>query len=453
MSKCRRVLGFLPLIALLLLLIGVVPVLGQDEVTLTVALPGHHAARVAVVEEQVDEFVAVKAAEGVTVNVELVQSAMSDTDYQTQLALDFGAGVGPDVYAIDSFWIPQFAESGYALPLDDRLAEWEEWAAFFPGMQDIGKYNDQTYAVMTDTDVRMLWYRKDIFEQAGLPVPFEPQSWQDIFDAAAAIKENVPDVWPIAFQAGTPWGEGTTMQGFYMWFLGAGGQLYDFEDSKWVVDSPALRQALQIYEDMFVTNEYAPVEPFLESQPWIGIEQVLFHDGQVAMMTNGSWMWGGAYGPEGAAPLENRDEVIGWAPMPAMEPGAGLNGQDFVSISGGWAWSLNPASDNPDLAWEFVQYVTSAEEIGRLNTALQNVVTREDAMVSGDDPYLADASAAVMPFTTFRPALPEYNQVSSELQLATERIITGEATAEEALEMFGQAVEEIVGAENVKRIE
>ena len=33
--------------------------------------------------------------------------------------------------------------------------------------------------------------------------------------------------------------------------------------------------------------------------------------------------------------MADRDEVVGWAKIPAREPGAGINGQDFVSMSGG----------------------------------------------------------------------------------------------------------------------
>ncbi len=141
--------------------------------------------------------------------------------------------------------------------------------------------------------------------------------------------------------------------------------------------------------------------------------------------------------------------------MPAMEPGAGLNGSDFVSISGGWAWAINPASPNIDLGWEFIQFLSTAENQAEINATMGNIITRADAATGtyAENEYLTAVSEAAMPVTTFRPALPEYVRVSSEVQLATERIITGEASADEALEMFAQAVEEIVGAENVKRIE
>lgn len=49
--------------------------------------------------------------------------------------------------------------------------------------------------------------------------------------------------------------------------------------------------------------------------------------------------------------MADRDEVVGYAKIPAMKPGSGVNGQDFVSMSGGTGRVLNPNSANADLAW------------------------------------------------------------------------------------------------------
>ena len=109
-----------------------------------------------------------------------------------------------------------------------------------------------TYAIMYNTDTRVLFYRNDVLEAAGVELPFAPTSWDDIFAAAAQIQENVPDVIPMEVESGTIWGEGTTMDGFFMLFRGAGGELYyDAAEGKWVVESPALLEAFSFYERMF----------------------------------------------------------------------------------------------------------------------------------------------------------------------------------------------------------
>ena len=58
------------------------------------------------------------------------------------------------------------------------------------------------------------------FEQAGLPEDWQPTSWEELLDAARAIKENVPDVVPLNIFAGNASGEATTLQGYLMLLLG-----------------------------------------------------------------------------------------------------------------------------------------------------------------------------------------------------------------------------------------
>lgn len=61
-------------------------------------------------------------------------------------------------------------------------------------------------------------------------------------------------------------------------------------------------------------------------------------------------------------------------------------------------------------------------------------------------------ASEVLPLSTIRPQLPEYNQVSAQIQLMTERIVSGEMTPMEAMEAYDAAVTEIVGEDNVIRI-
>ena len=64
------------------------------------------------------------------------------------------------------------------------------------------------YGVMLGTDVRGLWYRSDLLEQAGVPLPWEPSTWDEVLDTARAVRaEHGEDVVPLNVYAGTPAGE------------------------------------------------------------------------------------------------------------------------------------------------------------------------------------------------------------------------------------------------------
>jgi ABC-type glycerol-3-phosphate transport system substrate-binding protein len=118
-------------------------------------------------------------------------------------------------------------------------------------------------------------------------------------------------------------------------------------------------------------------------------------------------------------------------------------------MGGGWGWSIAQDSDNADLAWEFIQFMTSAESIAAYAEGVGGVPTRLDAESSEHNAAIAEL---VLPYQSFRPGHPDYNRVSEQIQIATERIMLGEATAEEAMTLFAEAVEDIVGSDNVKRL-
>src|SRR5690606_21945480 len=104
------------------------------------------------------------------------------------------------------------------------------------------------YGIPSGTDGRVIYFRKDLFEQAGLPTDWQPTSWNDILDAARTIQSELPDVVPMQLNAATG-DEATTLQGFVPILLGANGDLYT--DDAWQGDTPQLREALDFYATVY----------------------------------------------------------------------------------------------------------------------------------------------------------------------------------------------------------
>jgi len=119
--------------------------------------------------------------------------------YYTKIDLMMqSASTAPDIVREDSFLIGSDATAGYLAPLDSYLNSWPEYKQqWFPSMQSITTFNGHNYGIMNGTDVRLVWYNKDIFQKAGLPTTWQPQSWGDILKAAQTIKAKVPGVVPL----------------------------------------------------------------------------------------------------------------------------------------------------------------------------------------------------------------------------------------------------------------
>ncbi len=393
-------------------------------------------------------FVEAMAQEGRNVSVELVEFGGSDEQLKEQYALDLGVGAGHDVFAFDGFWVPEFVEAGLLQPLNqiagEAVDEWEGWDHISEGIRNILGYQGEVYGIPAGTDVRQIFYRRDVFEQAGIELPWQPTSWADVLDTARQLKDAGVET-PLQVNAGTAMGEATTMQGWFMVLLGAGEHMYDFDQNKWIVSSPAILNALNFYHTVYIEEELGDARMQLLAD---GRDRsfAAFAAGEIAMLVEGDWFWRSAI--LNHLDVATRNEVVAWAMMPAMEPGAGYRGQDFVTISGGTGWVLNPNTEHPQEAWALLAHMSGRDAQRAWELIQPRINFRDDVPVAGD-PVMTAMAEALLPLTTVRPQLPAYPQISYEAQLMTERVVSGEMTPEEAMAAYAEAVTELVGEENV----
>jgi len=388
------------------------------------------------------------AAQGKSVDVQLVEFGGSDEEIKQQYALDLSVGAGYDVFAFDGFWVPEFVDAGYLMPLDaiagDAVNQWEGWDHMSEGIQAILSYNGERYGVPAGTDVRQIFYRTDLFEQAGIDVPWQPTTWEEVLDTARQLQQ-AGIAHPLQLDAGTAMGEATTMQGWFMALLGAGEHMYDFDQGKWIVSSPAILNALNLYATIYGDEGLGDARMQLVAD---GRDQSFagFASGEIAMLVEGDWFWRSAI--LNHIDVATRNAEVSWAKMPAMEPGAGYRGQDFVTISGGTGYVLNPNTEHPEEAWALLAFMSNQDSQRAWELIQPRINFRDDIPVAGDQ-AMSSMAEALLPLTTVRPMLPDYPQISYEAQLMTERVVSGEMTPEEAMAAYAEAVTELVGEENV----
>lgn len=385
------------------------------------------------------------------VNVRLNQFGGEDAQLTQQLALDFSTGAGPDVSAFDGFLIPSFVEGGLLKSLDEVAGEevnnWTGWEALSEGSRALMLYDGAYYGIPLGTDVRMIHTRKDILAEAGIDADtWQPNSWEDILEAARAIKAARPDSFPLQINAGVAMGEATTMQGYWLLLLGTGESVID-EDGKFVVESQGILDTLNLYKTIYVDEQLGDARAQLLAD---GRNRSFanFRDGVTALLLEGDYFYRSVTSEGSEFAVENRDEVEGWAKMPAKEPGTGIRGQDFVTISGGTGFVLNPNTDSPAEAWAFLSFMNEPEQLAAFQDIQPRITARTDVEIP-NSPFLTETSQTLLPLTTARPNDPNYNAVSSEIQRMTEAVVSGELSPEEAMAQYKASVTSIVGADNV----
>jgi multiple sugar transport system substrate-binding protein len=387
--------------------------------------------------------------EGVTGTIKFRPSGVDDEQYKTKLALDLKTGGGADVVSLDGIWVGEFADAGYIKPLDEvagasMVNEWDGWPQIPDTVQQNMSYQGKRYGIPAGTDGRVLFYNKSLFSRAGLPTAWQPTSWDDVIAAGQRLKTAGVPV-PIQLNAGTAMGEATTMQGVLPLLVGAGAEIYDSKAKKWQGATPNVKQVLGLYQRIYgggLGDRTLQQEARGRDQSFAD-----FAAGKIAILLEGDYFWRSVIEPTlGIAPMKNRDQVVGYAKVPAVRPGAGIRGQDFVSMSGGGGRTINPNTRYPQQAWALLAFMNSAEATKALLQGNARITQRNDvnAEVLKADPMLDYIATAVLPLTAFRPGLAVYPQVSSALQQATADVVAGR-TPDQAAAAYQAAVEKALG--------
>ncbi|MEU6741841.1 extracellular solute-binding protein [Streptosporangium sandarakinum] len=383
----------------------------------------------------IPRFEAAQKQAGRDVRVLFQPNGVDDEQYKTKIALDLKSRTGADVIDLDGIWVGEFAQAGYIKPLGEvggaAVDSWDGWRQIPEAVQGLGVFDGKRYGVPQGTDGRILYYNKSLFAKAGLPEKWQPRSWQEILDAGTALR-RLPGVTPIQINAGTAMGEATSMQGALPLLAGTGTEIY--ANGKWTGASQGVKDVLDLYRRIYAGGLG---DPRLQQEAK-GRDKSFaeFAAGKIGILAEGDYFWRSVIDPKaGVAPMADRDKVVGYAKIPAKTPGAGIRGQDFVSMSGGAVRVLNPFSGHPRQAWELLAFLHSAEAVKAELAGAVRVTSRSDVNdeVLAGDPLLSFVSREILPITAYRPGLALYPQVSAALQEATADVVSGRSVEEAAI--------------------
>jgi multiple sugar transport system substrate-binding protein len=391
--------------------------------------------------------------QGKEVDVQFSGAGVDDEDYKTKLALDLRSGSGPDVISIDGPWVGEFAQAGYIKPLAEvagaEVDSWEGWQQIPGPVAGIMEFDGKRYGIPIGTDGRVLFYNKELFAKAGLPQDWQPASWDEILTTARELKAKLPGVTPLQINAGTSMGEATTSQGVLPLLFGTGKNVYDTNAGKWIGDTPELQAVLGFYRDVYRDGlGDAKLQQRADGRDRSFLD---FSKGKIAVLAEGDYFWRSVVNPDGGiAPMADRDSAVGYALIPARQAGAGMNGQDFVSLSGGGGRVLNPGSKHPAEAWALLSFMNSRPAYEDWVKRQARLTPRSDVNSAAlTDPLLKFVSEKVLPLTSTRPGLAAYPQVSEALQEAAESVAAGRADPAKAAKAYHDAVAKIAGADHV----
>jgi len=281
-----------------------------------------------------------KAYPNITVNL----TVLPENEIRQTISRDVSAQAGQfDVFTVGPFEVPLWAAQGWLQEVGQAVADDDAYDLddIFPSMTAGLSYEDGLYALPFYGESAMMFYRKDLFEEAGLTMPERP-TWDEIREFAAALHQP-DDVYGLCLRGLPGWGEmGAPLTTIINTF---GGRWFD-EDWNAALTEDDSAEAIRFYIETL--QEYGP--PGVEQNGFTETE-TLFVQGKCAQ-----WFDATSAAELLSSPQENPDfaDQVGFAYGPSKK-----------LDTGNWLWSWNFAmaanSDQQEASLAFMKWATSTQ--------------------------------------------------------------------------------------------
>lgn len=281
-------------------------------------------------------------ATGVNVNLELVQGGLTEAIL---------SGNAPDVIMTLGRSDPlNLGIRGALLDLK-QFADYDEVAARFSADANTPYiYKGAAYGLPVTQNFCMMFYRTDIFEEMGLAVP---QTWEDFFKTVRILQRS-------NLQVGVPVPSGTLLGNydlFTAFLYQNGGSIMNEDGTRAVLDSPEAIEAFTTWTNLFVDMglplSYDFYSRFRTGEMPLAIQSYTQYN---LLMTS-------------APDLTNLWKMVA-LPGTMREDGS----IDRSIMSGGTACGISSGCENPEAAWEFIKWWTSAEAQYEYGTQLETIM-------------------------------------------------------------------------------
>lgn len=313
-----------------ILAIGVIPASAQDPVTLTM---WSRDSNQAFLRELVDLW---NGSHTNQIDLTIIPAA----DFVTRVGVAAAGGEAPDLLPIDLIYVPAFARAGSLADITDFVDALPYADQLIPAHMFLGTYEDRKYAVPFAAEGSVLLYNKDLFEAAGLDPETPPTNWQEIYDAAVAIRALGEDTYGFYFSGSCA---GCNAFTFLPYIWASGGDLLTSDGLTATVDTPEVRDALEFYQKMWNEDLIPPSAQADTGSDFFNA----FTTGKIGIVGSGAFA---------ISVLKNDypDLDFGLTFLPGKEEGRS-------SFAGGDTISVTSSSQYVAESFEFIEWVLSDE--------------------------------------------------------------------------------------------
>jgi len=355
-------------------------------------------------------------------NIKVEAQAVPYNEFRKKLLTAIAGGTAPDVIRSDIIWVPELAEMGALVALDEFMPDFDEYKGkVFPGPLSTNYWKGHYYGLPLDTNTRILMWSKEMYEAAGISEP--PKTIDEFLEACKKIKALGEGKYCFA-------DGGTYGWAVLPWIWSFGGDITD----------PDLTTATGYINGPNTVAAYEFLKELLDEgylHPGIlggGVDTAGgYAKNEIANLLEGPWM-------PAIFEAQYPDKEIHWSLMPAGEGGS-------ISVVGGEDIVMFQQSKHKEEAAEFIRFMLSPEvqltmaEVGQV--PVRTDVTDEAVK---KQPYFA---LFFEQLKTAKARLPHPNwpKIEDLLTSTGQAILRGEKSAQEALDELAPKVDSLLATE------
>lgn len=339
----------------------------------------------------------------ITVEIETI----AYNDYFTQLQTRVSGGTAPDCYELNIENFAAYANKG-------ALAEIT--GVDFSGLDEtsLNAFNvdGKQYGLPGKFSNVVLFYNKDLFDQAKIDYPTADWTQDDLQKAAEAIRALGDDIYGYY--------QPLTYNEFYKVVAQFGGSLLNADKTKFTINAPENVAAAQMMADRILVSNVQPNEVQMGG---IG-DWDLFMSGRLGMMPTGIWAFNTF--AEGCK--------FDWDI--AVEPGMKQKATHFFSD----ACVINNASDKKEAAATWITWLTSSDKAAaiRIEAGWDLPAIKDQSTLSAyldiTPPANRQAVFDSLNYLVVPPVIEDYSLMSDIIGQKLSAAAAGTLTVQEALD-------------------
>jgi multiple sugar transport system substrate-binding protein len=371
-----------------------------------------------------------------TINVDYRVLPYADTRKQILTAM---AGKTPlDLISVDQIWLGEFAQGGFLSDLTDLTNSWNRSSEWYKTNWDDGMYNGKVYGIWAWTDVRAMWYWKDILNQSGVN-PESLSTWDGYLEASKKIGDST---------------KGKGIEAMHL--VGASHSPDMWYPYLWMQGGEIVKQKTGHPENgtywfpAYNSTEGVKALEFLKNQVNAGIKPQINHfwgqefaDKKFAVMLEGSWLLGHFNRTE----WNTLDKNVGMIPMFPVPK----SGDTSETMMGGWMLGIPQTSTNKALSWELLSIMVQPDVLAPMLEKYAYLPTQKPIaegqysdQLAKTIPYYKEL-ISMLSIGHSRPSISEYPQIADNIRQAIDEVYLGVKKPKQALDDAAKKSAEVLG--------